>query len=73
MCHVGGADGIAAIPEVASVRRNGSVIELKVMEFSEALLPQLRKLGLAVSEVNRMDLEYIFIATIRPEGASGVV
>lgn len=73
LCHGVWDEEIAAIPEVASVRRNGSVIELKVREFSEALLPQLRKLGLAVSEVNRMDLEDIFIATIRPEGASGVV
>lgn len=73
LCRGEWRDDIAALPEVATVRRNGSVIELKVRSFSEALLARLRQLGLIVNDVNRMDLEDIFITSIRPEGANGVV
>ncbi len=72
LCHGEWSDEIAALPEVASVRRNGSVIELKVKAFSDMLLPRLRQLGLTVSDVNRMDLEDIFITSIRPEGVAHV-
>lgn len=72
LCHGEWNDEIAALPEVASVRRNGSVIELKVKAFSDMLLHRLRQLGLTVSDVNRMDLEDIFITSIRPEGAAHV-
>ena len=36
------------------------------------LLQRLRQLGLTVSDVNRMDLEDIFITSIRPEGVAHV-
>lgn len=73
LCRGEWREELAAWPEVAAVRRNGSVIELKVRAFSDALLPQLQELGLAVNDVNRMDLEDIFITSIRPEGVNGVV
>lgn len=72
LCHGEWKDEIAAFPEVALVRRNGSVIELKVKAFSDRFLHRLRQLGLTVSDVNRMDLEDIFITCIRPEGAAHV-
>lgn len=72
LCHGEWSDEIAALPEVASIRRNGSVIELKVKAFSDMLLQRLRQLGLTVSDVNRMDLEDIFITSIRPEGVAHV-
>ena len=62
-------DGVAALPEVASARHNGSVIELKVSEFSEALLARLRRFGIAVGTVERMDLEEIFLASVQKESA----
>jgi ABC-2 type transport system ATP-binding protein len=73
LCRGEWRDDIATLPEVAAVRRNGSVIELKVKAFSDALLPQLRQLGLTVNHVNPMDLEDIFVTSIRPQGAHGVV
>jgi ABC-2 type transport system ATP-binding protein len=73
LCRGEWRDDIATLPEVAAVRRNGSVIELKVKAFSDALLPQLRQLGLTVNDVNPMDLEDIFVTSIRPQGAHGVV
>ncbi len=73
LCHGEWREAIAALPEVASARRNGSVIELKAKDFSDRLLEKLRQLGLTVSAVERMDLEDIFIATIRREEASDVV
>ncbi len=73
LCRGEWREELAAWPEVAAVRRNGSVIELKVKAYSDALLPQLQELGLTVNDVSRMDLEDIFITSIRPEGANGVV
>jgi ABC-2 type transport system ATP-binding protein len=73
VCHGPWNEAIAELPEVASVRRNGSVMELRAREFSEALVEKLRRLGLTIGAVDAMDLEEIFVASIRPEGSTDVV
>jgi len=64
LCQGEWRDEIAAVPEMVSVRRNGSVIEMKVRDFHPALTARLQRLGLAVTTVERMDLEDIFVASI---------
>lgn len=64
LCQGEWRDQIAEVPEMVSVRRNGSVIEMKVRDFHPGLTARLQRLGLAVNTVDRMDLEDIFIASI---------
>jgi ABC-2 type transport system ATP-binding protein len=64
LCQGEWRDEIAAVPEMVSVRRNGSVIELKVRNFHPGLTARLQQFGLAISAVDRMDLEDIFVASI---------
>lgn len=60
-------DDIEAEPEVVSVRRNGSLTELKVRDFSPRLRAKLEANALIVSAVDRMDLEDIFVTSIAAE------
>lgn len=64
LCQGEWRDEFAAMPEMVSVRRNGSVIEMKVRDFNPGLTARLQHLGLAVSAVDRMDLEDIFVASV---------
>lgn len=64
LCQGEWRDQIAEVPEMVSVRQNGSVIEMKVRDFHPGLTARLQRLGLAVNTVDRMDLEDIFIASI---------
>lgn len=64
LCQGEWRDEFAAMPEMVSVRRNGSVIEMKVRDFHPGLTARLQQLGLAVSAVDRMDLEDIFVASV---------
>ncbi len=57
-------------PEIASMRRNGSVLELKVRDFSDDLPERLRGQGLDVRTVHPMSLEDIFISTVRTGDAA---
>ncbi len=50
---------------VVSVRRSASLIELKTGAFDDSTLPALQALGLAVSSVEPMSLEDIFVTTVR--------
>jgi len=68
LCHGEWRDSIADLPEIASVRRNGSVIELRAREFHEGLLARLNQLGMRISSVDRMDLEEIFVTSIAAGG-----
>jgi len=63
-------DSIGALPGVASARNNGSVIELKVSNFSESFVPQLQQLGLTVKSIEPMNLEDIFVTSIRAGATS---
>ena len=68
LCQGEWRDAITGLPEIASARRNGSVIELKARYFHEGLVPTLSELGVQVSAVDRMDLEDIFVTTIAAGG-----
>jgi len=57
-------------PEVAAVRRNGSIVELKLRRFSEELLQRLRGQGLEIRSAEPMSLEEIFVTTVRAGGAA---
>lgn len=63
-------DSIATLPGVASARNNGSVIELKVGNFSEDFLHRLQQLGLTVKTIEPMNLEDIFVTSIRAGATS---
>jgi ABC-2 type transport system ATP-binding protein len=64
LCHGPWRDEVAALPGLTVLRRNGSVIEMKVNQFHPGLPARLQQLGLTVSAVDRMDLEDIFVTTI---------
>lgn len=64
LCQGAWQDSLGALPGVASARHNGSVIELKVGNFGESVVPQLQGLGLTVKAVEPMNLEDIFVTTI---------
>lgn len=52
-------------PELARLRRNGALAELKLRTYSEALLARLRSQGFEVQRVEPMNLEDIFVTTVR--------
>jgi ABC-2 type transport system ATP-binding protein len=52
-------------PELAAVRRNGSMLELKVRGFDEDLPQRLQAKGLVVQSLHPMNLEDIFVTTVR--------
>jgi ABC-2 type transport system ATP-binding protein len=65
LCHGTWQDSFGELPGVASARHNGSVIELKVGNFSEEFLHRLQQLGLTVKTIEPMNLEDIFVTSIR--------
>jgi ABC-2 type transport system ATP-binding protein len=70
LCHGTWQDSFGELPGVASARHNGSVIELKVGNFSEEFLPRLQQLGLTVKTIEPMNLEDIFVTCIRAGATS---
>ncbi len=56
---------VAAWPEVAQLRRNGALLELRVSQHSEALLQRLIGEGLQPRQCEPMSLEEIFVTTVR--------
>jgi ABC-2 type transport system ATP-binding protein len=57
-------------PEVAAARQNGSLLELKVRQFSESLLLRLKTIGLEIKAIDPMSLEDIFITSVRAGGVA---
>jgi ABC-2 type transport system ATP-binding protein len=57
-------------PEIAAMRQNGSLLELKVRQFSDALLGRLQGQGLEIRSTEAMSLEDIFVTTVRAGGAA---
>lgn len=53
------------LPGLAAVRRNGSMLEIRVSGFSSDLRARLESHGLAVRSEHSMNLEDIFVATVR--------
>jgi ABC-2 type transport system ATP-binding protein len=61
----GTSAGELDIPGIAEIKSNGSLHEIKIRDFDEAIVGRLYALGLVVSQVERMTLEQIFIASVR--------
>lgn len=57
-------------PEIASARRNGSVLELKVRGYTEAIVGRLKAQQLDIRSQHPMSLEEIFVTTVRAGGAA---
>ena len=70
LCQGPWQDSIGALPGVASARNNGSLIELKVGTFDDSVLPRLQQLGLTLKSVEPMNLEDIFVTSIRAGATS---
>ena len=70
VCQGAWPAGESAWPEIAATRQNGSLLELKVRQFSDALLARLQALGLEVRSADAMSLEDIFVTTVRTGGAA---
>jgi ABC-2 type transport system ATP-binding protein len=70
LCQGPWQESIGALPEVALARNNGSIIELKVRDFSETFLLRLQQRGLTIRTVEPMSLEDIFVASIRGGAAT---
>jgi len=70
VCEGPWQDSFHSLPGVASARNNGSIIELKVGKFSDRFVPQLQQLGLTVKTVEPMNLEDIFVTSIRAGATS---
>lgn len=60
------------LPELADVRQNGSLMNIKVNHFKDEYLDSLRAQGLEVVDVNNMNLEEIFIATVKNKIKQGM-
>jgi ABC-2 type transport system ATP-binding protein len=70
LCHGIWQDSFSELADVASARHNGSVIELKVGSFSEEFVHRLQLLGLTVKTIEPMNLEDIFVTSIRAGATS---
>jgi ABC-2 type transport system ATP-binding protein len=70
ICHGSWVPDKAAWPEIAAVRQNGSIVELKVRQFSEGLLQRMQTQGAEIRSADPMNLEDIFVTTVRAGGAA---
>jgi len=57
-------------PEIAMTRQNGSLLELRVRQFSDGLVGRLQAQGLEIRSAEAMSLEDIFVTTVRAGGAA---
>lgn len=57
------------LPDVARIKRNGSLINLHMEDYRESNLDILRAQGLEILDVVPMNLEEIFIATVKKGAA----
>jgi ABC-2 type transport system ATP-binding protein len=55
----------ASLPGLAAVQRNGPMVELRLNGFSPGMRSQLESKGLVVQSEHPMNLEEIFVATVR--------
>lgn len=54
-----------AMPEIAHVRQNGSLVELKVRRYTDSVPERLNAMGLEIKSVDAMNLEDIFVTIVR--------
>ncbi len=65
LCEGSVPEGLDRWPELAAVRVNGSLIELKVRAWSDTLPERLATQGLRVQRTDAMALEDIFVTAVR--------
>nr|WP_315473212.1 ABC transporter ATP-binding protein [uncultured Undibacterium sp.] len=65
ICHGPWQDELKEIPEVISARHNGSIIELKVRNAGDVFETRLAQMNLTVNAVEPMNLEDIFVTSVR--------
>lgn len=70
LCQGTLSDQIRAMPEIAVARQNGSLVEIKVRKFHEDLPQRLRTEGLQVQRIEPMNLEDIFVTSVRAGAAT---
>ncbi len=70
VCHGSWEPDKSAWPEIAAARQNGSILELKVRQFSDGLLQRLQTQGVEIRSTEAMSLEDIFVTTVRAGGAA---
>ena len=70
ICHGTWAPDKTAWPEIAAARQNGSLLELKVRQFSAGLLQRLQAQGMEIRSTEAMSLEDIFVTTVRAGGVA---
>lgn len=70
LCQGEWRDAINTLPEVVTARNNGSIIELKVRDGGDIFLSRLQQLGLTIKTVEPMNLEDIFVTSVRVGAAS---
>lgn len=70
MCIGEAPVAISAWPELAQVRSAGRQVEIKVRQWDDALPARLVEAGLEVQRVDPMQLEDIFVTTVRTRGAA---
>ncbi len=58
-------DEFRQIADVAAARHSGSIIEFKVRRYQPELAAQLATMGLSVTQIEHMDLEDIFVTSVR--------
>lgn len=58
------------IPGIANSKQNGSLLEINVSHFSDAVTEGLVAQGFTISNIQRMSLEQIFLATVKAGRAS---
>lgn len=54
-----------ALPGIALSRQNGSLVEIKVRQYRDDLPEQLQSQGLSIQRIEPMNLEDIFVTTVR--------
>jgi ABC-2 type transport system ATP-binding protein len=69
LCQGHWREQISAMPEVVAARNNGSIIELKVRDGGDVFLSRLTQFGLTIKTVEPMNLEDIFITSVRVRAA----
>ena len=70
MCQGAAPAGLDAWPEIAAVRANGSLVEIKVRAWRDDLPARLAAQGLQVQRSDAMALEDIFVTAVRSGAAA---
>jgi ABC-2 type transport system ATP-binding protein len=70
LCHGEWRQALSSLPEVVNVRQSGTVVEIKVRNFSDIFLSRLMQSGIAISSVEPMNLEDIFVTSVRAGASS---